>query len=445
MSSQPSTGVTTDAWRADSSSAVRVTRPAPLLVARPRVSALLSTVPAGRLVVVSAPAGTGKTSAVAEWVAGLPGEVTWARATAAGTHSPWEALLGSLAAQGVPVQDAHGRPGHERVLGLAAKIAGSPMLLTVVLDGFDFIEPAVTTQLDLLVRHAGERLRVVIASRGDPMVPSDPRTRGTKVAVRQSQLAFTDVEAGELLDALGAGLASPAVARLNRTLSGWPVGLHLAARVIAGSAATPLSEDNAVRRASGINEYVLNEVLDAQAPEVRRFLLSTSVLEELTPQTVQQVAGPRAAQILAGLQRLNVFLEPVVDQPGHHRYPPFFRDMLQSQLSYESRIPPDPSPLGHVPTQRSQPPPPQPRGVLHIAPHIGSETPLLIETLTPKELEVLGHLEDLLTTEEIAGSMFVSVNTVRTHIRNILRKLGVAGRYAAVRRARALGLVSRVG
>jgi LuxR family maltose regulon positive regulatory protein len=63
-----------------------------------------------------------------------------------------------------------------------------------------------------------------------------------------------------------------------------------------------------------------------------------------------------------------------------------------------------------------------------------------VETLTAKELEVLGHLEELLTTEEIAEKMFVSVNTVRTHVRSILRKLGVSRRNAAVRKARELGL-----
>ena len=65
----------------------------------------------------------------------------------------------------------------------------------------------------------------------------------------------------------------------------------------------------------------------------------------------------------------------------------------------------------------------------------------LVEPLTAKELEVLGHLEELLTTQEIAESMFVSVNTVRTHVRSILRKLGVNRRNRAVRRARALGLL----
>lgn len=66
---------------------------------------------------------------------------------------------------------------------------------------------------------------------------------------------------------------------------------------------------------------------------------------------------------------------------------------------------------------------------------------LVIEPLTPKELEVLGHLAELLSTEEIAAAMSVSVNTVRTHVRSILRKFGVSRRNAAVRRARELQLL----
>ena len=63
------------------------------------------------------------------------------------------------------------------------------------------------------------------------------------------------------------------------------------------------------------------------------------------------------------------------------------------------------------------------------------------QSLSAKELEVLEHLADLLTTEEIASAMFISVNTVKTHVRSILRKLAVSRRHQAVRRARELGLV----
>ena len=79
---------------------------------------------------------------------------------------------------------------------------------------------------------------------------------------------------------------------------------------------------------------------------------------------------------------------------------------------------------------------------------LGREDPtdiseLVVEPLTAKEQEVLGHLEELLTTEEMAEKMFVSVNTIRTHVRSILRKLGVNRRNSAVRRARELGLLDR--
>jgi LuxR family maltose regulon positive regulatory protein len=65
----------------------------------------------------------------------------------------------------------------------------------------------------------------------------------------------------------------------------------------------------------------------------------------------------------------------------------------------------------------------------------------LVEPLTAKEMEVLAHLNRLLDTEEIAEVMVVSVNTVRTHVRHVLRKLGVDRRNAAVRRAWELGML----
>ena len=71
------------------------------------------------------------------------------------------------------------------------------------------------------------------------------------------------------------------------------------------------------------------------------------------------------------------------------------------------------------------------------------ESEQLLEPLTAREMEVLAHLSELLSTQEIAATMFVSVNTVRTHVRGILRKLGVSRRTDAVRRGWALGLIER--
>jgi len=66
---------------------------------------------------------------------------------------------------------------------------------------------------------------------------------------------------------------------------------------------------------------------------------------------------------------------------------------------------------------------------------------LIIEPLSKRELEVLRGMDAMLPTEEIAASMYVSINTVKTHVRSILRKLSASRRNEAVRRARALGLI----
>jgi two-component system response regulator DevR len=66
------------------------------------------------------------------------------------------------------------------------------------------------------------------------------------------------------------------------------------------------------------------------------------------------------------------------------------------------------------------------------------------ETLTSRETEVLRRLADGLTTEQIAADLYVSVNTVRNHVNNIIRKLNVHSRLEAVSFAIRNGLI-RVG
>jgi LuxR family maltose regulon positive regulatory protein len=76
------------------------------------------------------------------------------------------------------------------------------------------------------------------------------------------------------------------------------------------------------------------------------------------------------------------------------------------------------------------------------ADHAGSRpSAVIVEPLTARETEVLTHLAALCSTEEIARSMYLSVNTVKTHVRGVLRKLAASRRNEAVRRARELGLI----
>ncbi|GAA0622405.1 LuxR family transcriptional regulator [Kutzneria viridogrisea] len=65
----------------------------------------------------------------------------------------------------------------------------------------------------------------------------------------------------------------------------------------------------------------------------------------------------------------------------------------------------------------------------------------LPEGLTPRERALLEELPSMRTTGEIARDLFVSVNTVKTHLRSVYRKLGVSSRRAAVVAARSRGLL----
>jgi LuxR family maltose regulon positive regulatory protein len=82
----------------------------------------------------------------------------------------------------------------------------------------------------------------------------------------------------------------------------------------------------------------------------------------------------------------------------------------------------------------------KPRAIAGGAPR-SADAPIVVDSLSDRELEVLKHLAAMLGTEEIADTMYLSVNTVKTHVRSVLRKLAASRRNEAVRRARALGIV----
>jgi LuxR family maltose regulon positive regulatory protein len=81
------------------------------------------------------------------------------------------------------------------------------------------------------------------------------------------------------------------------------------------------------------------------------------------------------------------------------------------------------------------------QGAAHASPAAAAENVLVFEALSKREMEVLEGMAAMLPTEEIAATLYVSVNTVKTHVRSILRKLSASRRNEAVRRARSLGLI----
>jgi ATP/maltotriose-dependent transcriptional regulator MalT len=275
-------------------------------------------------------------------------------------------------------------------------------------------------QLDLMLRRSEGRLLVVLSSRVALPVPPRCRLEDGLLELGAADLAWSDEEAALLLDAIGAGVGPSMLRDLNAAVSGWAAGLVMLGRAVAGPEELDGPALHLLRHTTDIDDYVVSEVLDTQPSHVREFLLATSDLETLCPESVERLLGPGARRTLHEVIHGNAFVQPVYGRPHCFRYQTFFRDILAAQHAYETTT------MLHV------------VGTDRVVPAGG---PLLGEQLTPRELEVLGHLDALLTTEEMADTMFVSVNTVRTHVRSVLRKLGVDRRNAAVRLGRELGLV----
>ncbi|HEX6075717.1 MAG TPA: LuxR C-terminal-related transcriptional regulator [Micromonosporaceae bacterium] len=291
------------------------------------------------LVLVSAPAGTGKTSLVAEWARcrGNTGWITFED----GDTAVWSLVLDGLSRMGLevptPAREATGCLGRQRLTSLADAIARVPQRLTLVLDGPELASLELAREIDFVLRHTLGRLRLVLVGRVDPVLPLYRyRLTDTLLEIRAADIAFTDEEASWLLRRSGVKLSAESVRDLNRRTRGWAAGLRFAALALVGQADPEQAAATVVSQANDINEYLIGEVLDAQPPEARRFLLDTCLPDVLLPGLVEELAGPGAGHTLGLLSRSNAFLEPVPDQPGAYRYYPFFRDLLRAQLAYES-------------------------------------------------------------------------------------------------------------
>ncbi len=223
------------------------------------------------------------------------------------------------------------------MLSLATALARLPERVTLVVDGYELVDREMAADVDFLLRHSGHRLRLVFVTRCDPVLPLYRYRLEESVAeLRIAELAFTDDEASELLVRSGVTLAPSSVRALNTRTGGWAVGLRFAARILA----TCEDPDQGVEEVTGdrgnIAEYLLGEVLNAQEPEVRELLLSTSVADTLQPGLTEELGGRSAGRTLALLTKANAFVEPVPEHAGFYRYHPFFRDMLRAELAFES-------------------------------------------------------------------------------------------------------------
>ena len=320
------------------------------LVARPRLSGRLSRGAEARLTLVSAPAGFGKTTLLAEWLAAAPTErsVAWLSLEESDRQpaSYWTYVITAL--QGVvpgvgtsalPLLQS-GQPPIETVLATVLnELGGVRDDVYLVLDDFHLVDgPDLQAGMTFLLEHLPPRVHLVVSTREDPALPlARLRTRGELVEVRAADLRFTlDEVAAYLNDVTGLGLASGDIAALEGRTEGWIAALQLAALSmqgrddVAGFIAGFAGDDRY------IVDYLVEEVLERQPAAVRGFLVQTSILDRLSGPLCDAVTGQGGGKaMLESLDRANLFVVPLDDRRRWYRYHHLFADVLHAHLTDE--------------------------------------------------------------------------------------------------------------
>ena len=318
-------------------------------VARQRLFGLLDEGTRGPLTLLAAPAGYGKTLLMTSWTTGArpPGPVAWVRVGPGDHHPPqfWAHVLAAL-------RGAEVVPPDGLLAGLSPQVEiGDGFLHTFVAGLFELRRPvvlilddlheatgqAVVGQLRFLLRHAPSQLRLVVATRSDPPLALHRlRVAGQLSEIRGADLAFTLEETAALLADHGVALSGEELETLWRRTEGWAAGLRLAALSMRGQSQPGRFVADLAGDDRAIAGYLVEEVLAAQPPELRRFLLRTAVADQLSGDLADALTGgSNGARILARLEREHVFTSATGPNRAWYRYHPLFAELLRAELRYE--------------------------------------------------------------------------------------------------------------
>lgn len=285
---------------------------------------------AGALTVVQAPAGYGKTTAVADCVRGLERTVAWVSLRAdADEPLTFLTLVAHALEVGWPGVGAAGlleladQDAPAAVVAMANAAVGRDVVL--VLDDLH-LTPGVVPLIERWVDAVVPAIRILAITRVDPDLPlSRLRARGQLTEIRADQLRMSASEAGRFLDhTMGLDLDAPIRDALLLRTEGWPAGLQLAALSVRGQG-DPGAWLGTLHRP--VDEYLADEVIAALDPEARHTLLRLSVLDRLDAHVVGGLLGvSEPEELLVDLERGGLFLLPV--GPGEWRFHDLFADAL---------------------------------------------------------------------------------------------------------------------
>ncbi len=317
-------------------------------VDRPSLLARLDDARSGPLTLIVAPAGAGKSVVLAQWSAAHPElPFVWMALTPSDDDpvrfsqrfleglsavSPNVSELGSL------VSLHGGGLGTPLLEALRTELEEAPAMVLVLDDLHQLSNATLLADLGQLVERLPPQVHLVLASRADPPIAwSHHRLTRELTELRQADLAFDEVDSARLLELItGRPLGTDQVNVLVQRTEGWAAGLQLAAMTLRGHD----DSDRFIAQFSGndrlVADYLSEQVLEAQSPGRRAFLLRISILDELCAALATRLTGQAHAQLqLEELERESMFLVPLDDRREWYRFHHLFRELLRFRLRAE--------------------------------------------------------------------------------------------------------------
>ncbi len=297
------------------------------------------------LAVVSGPPGAGKTLLVTTWLDRRepPGTRAWVSIDRSLAHPGrfWRAVLDAVALAGERTLETLTIDApfcaDDFMPALANAITALSRPLVLVLDDFHAMRsPAVSRQLDSLLRFPMGNLTVIIVTRADPQLSLRRLHLENRVLeVRAGELAFTLEETLQLFEVAGLELSGEHVAALHARTEGWVAGLRLAALLLGARNDVDSFVQTFAGDESSVAGYLVEEVLRHQRSDVREFMLRTSVVDEFTTDLASALAPKTdAALIIDELESAGAFLMRVDQRGSCYRYHLMFRELLRVELRH---------------------------------------------------------------------------------------------------------------
>jgi len=322
-------------------------------IVRPRLTEQINRGLDKALVLISAPAGYGKTTLVSSWLREINAPSAWL-SLEEGDNDPIRFLQYLIAAleRIIPtlrpdslglLQGMQPAPFDALTSLLINEIAENSAPFVLVLDDFHVIHAKpILEMLAFLLEHMPPQMHLVLLARTDPPLPlSRLRARDQLVDLRADQLRFTlDEIAVFLRQVMGLRLSADDIAAMEARTEGWIAGLQLAALSMQGCQDIHGFVSAFTGSHYYIMDYLVEQVLQIQSEKVRSFLLQTSVLDRMCGPLCNAVVQADATEpmdgraMLEALEQINLFVIPLDDERRWYRYHHLFADVLNRHLEH---------------------------------------------------------------------------------------------------------------